>query len=326
MTSFDVPVSRERLTDVRPANDPTDVTHRALLAAAVAVACLPACSTPSSEAAPAAARAITFFVASDTHFGVPGIEEGNRRLIEELNGLPGVPYPPAIGGHVEKPHGVLITGDLTDYSTEEQWQAFERFYGLTGTEGLLRFPVKEALGNHDFMGDSPVVRHIERRHGAIAYSFDWDELHVACLGMYPSAERIRWLEDDLRRVKRGRPVVLFFHYGIDGPWSQSWESQEEREDLARVLEGHRVAAIFHGHAHRAGSYRWRDYDVFRPGSPKHSSHEVLAVRLRGDELAVASRDFDRSEWTQAMVSIIPPLGAATREAETAPRTVRPPGR
>jgi 3',5'-cyclic AMP phosphodiesterase CpdA len=290
------------------------------LVAAVALASQPAGTTPPSAAAPPrAAREITFFVASDTHFGVPGIEEANRRLIGELNGLPGLEYPPELGGRVAEPRGVLITGDLTDYSTEEQWRAFERFYGLTGRDGLLRFPVKEALGNHDFMGDSPVVKHIVRRHGGIAYSFDWDDLHVACLGMYPSADRLRWLEEDLRTVTPGRPVVLFFHYGIDGPWSQSWESAEEREELARVLSGHRVAAIFHGHAHQAGTYRWREYDVFRPGSPKHSSHEVIAVRIRGDELAVAYRDFDRSAWTKTQVVSIPPLGGRAREAVTAPR-------
>jgi cytolysin (calcineurin-like family phosphatase) len=277
------------------------------LVALIALTCPTAAVAPAAPVAPKAAeKTLTFFVASDTHFGVPGIEETNRRLIDELNGLPGLEYPPEIGGRVETPRGVLITGDLTDYSTEEQWQAFERFYGLDGTDGLLRFPVKEALGNHDFMGDSPVVRHIARRHGGIAYSFDWGRLHVACLGMYPNAERLRWLEADLRAVAPGRPVVLFFHYGIDGPWSQSWESTEEREELARVLQGHRIAAIFHGHAHQAGSYRWREYDVFRPGSPKHSSHEVIAVRIRGDELAVAYRDFDRSAWTQAVVRTIPP--------------------
>jgi cytolysin (calcineurin-like family phosphatase) len=280
--------------------------------AGVVLGHLPACVTPSSEAAaPPAARTITFFVASDTHFGVPGIEERNRRLIEELNALPGSAYPSAIGGRVETPRGVLITGDLTDSSTEEQWRQFERFYGLSGKEGLLRFPVFEALGNHDFMGDSPVVRHIVRRRGGTAYSFDWDDLHVACLGMYPSAERIRWLEEDLRRVERNRPLVLFFHYGIDGPWSHSWESREERDDLARVLEGRRVAAIFHGHAHHAGHYRWREYEVFRPGSPKHSSREVLAIRLRGDELAVAYRDFERSLWTDAQVRAVGRGGPAT---------------
>ena len=291
------------------------MTLRAFVAA-FALPCLSAC-TPSSEAAPATtARTITFFVASDTHFGVPGIEEKNRRLIEELNGLPGLEYPPAIGGRVETPRGVLITGDLTDYSTEEQWDAFEKFYGLTGKEGLLRFPVFETFGNHDFMGDSPVLPQIVRRHGGLTYSFDWDNLHVASLGMYPSAARLQWLEDDLRGVKPGRPIVLFFHYGIDGPWSQSWDSTTERDELERVLQGHRVAAIFHGHAHHAGSYRWRGYDVFRPGSPKHSSHEVMAVRIRGDELAVAYRDFDRSVWTQAFVRAIPPVGGRPMEVET----------
>jgi len=78
-------------------------------------------------------------------------------------------------------------------------------------------------------------------------------------------------------------------------------------------------AIFHGHAHQAGSYRWREYDVFRPGSPKHSSHEVIAVRIRGDEVAVAYRDFDRSAWTKTQVALIPPVGERAREAVTAPR-------
>ena len=58
-------------------------SFRSLLLVAIALAGLPACVTPSSEAA--GIRDITFFVASDTHFGVPGIEEGNRRLIDELN-------------------------------------------------------------------------------------------------------------------------------------------------------------------------------------------------------------------------------------------------
>jgi 3',5'-cyclic AMP phosphodiesterase CpdA len=281
---------------------------------------------PSSAAAPKPReRDITFFVASDTHFGVPGIEERNRRLIDELNGLPGLEYPAPIAGRVGTPRGVLITGDLTDYSTEEQWQAFEQFYGLTGRDGLLKFPVKEALGNHDFMGDSPVVKNIVRRHGGIAYSFDWDDLHVACLGMYPSAARLRWLEDDLRAVPVARPVVVFFHYGIDGPWSQSWESQEEREQLARILSGRRVAAIFHGHAHHAGAYRWRGYDVFRPGSPKHSSREVMAVRIRGDEVAVAYRNFDRSAWTNTFVTSIAPVGGRVLEAgPTEPKPYVPP--
>jgi hypothetical protein len=246
---------------------------------------------------------VTFFVASDTHFGYQGMDEANRRIVAQMNELPGREYPPSIGGRVGEPRGVLVLGDMTDYSTEEQWQAFETVYGLTGKDGLLRFPVFEALGNHDFMGDSPVVKHIERRHGALTYSFDWDRLHVVCLGLYPSAERIRWLEEDLRTVKAGRPIVVFFHYGMEGPYSDSWPSQDERDLFANALEGRR-AAILHGHWHRAGHYQWRGHAVFRPGSPKHSSHAFLVVRLRGDELAVGFWNFDRSEWEQGVVTTV----------------------
>jgi hypothetical protein len=244
---------------------------------------------------------ITFFVASDTHFGYRGMEDANRRIAEQMNALPGREYPAAMGGRVTEPRGVLILGDMTDYSTEGQWQQFETVYGLTGKEGLLRFPVFEAVGNHDSMDASPVPGHIERRHGGLMYSFDWDRLHVVCLGMYPSAARIRWLREDLRTVKADRPLVVFFHYGMEGPYSESWESQEERTLLAQALEGRRVAALLHGHWHMAGHYRWRGHEVFRPGSPKHSSHTFLVVRLRAKEIAVGFWNFDEKDWEQAVV-------------------------
>jgi hypothetical protein len=45
---------------------------------------------------------------------------------------------------------------------------------------------------------------------------------------------------------------------------------------------------------------------------------VLAVRLRGDELAVAYRDFDRSAWTDAQVrsvaaAVAGPAGTAAAD-------------
>jgi predicted phosphodiesterase len=256
-------------------------------------------------ATPATPREVTFFVASDTHFGYRGMEEANRRIVEQMNALPGRDYPAAIGGRVGSPRGVLVLGDMTEYSTEEQWRQFEELYGHTGTEGLLRYPVFEALGNHDFMDGSPVVRHIERRHGSLTYSFDWDDLHVVCLGMYPSAARIRWLREDLRKVKKDRPLVVFFHYGMEGPYSDSWESPEERDALAQALKGRRAAVLLHGHWHMAGHYRWRGHEVFRPGSPKHSSHTFLVVRLRAKEIAVGFWNFDTQDWAQTVVRPLP---------------------
>jgi hypothetical protein len=37
---------------------------------------------------------VTFFVASDSHFGALGMAEQNRILVAQMNELPGTAYPP----------------------------------------------------------------------------------------------------------------------------------------------------------------------------------------------------------------------------------------
>ena len=66
------------------------------------------------RAVPADLPTVTFFVASDSHFGALGMSELNRSLVEQMNALPGTDYPPELGGRVDTPRGVLFTGDTTD--------------------------------------------------------------------------------------------------------------------------------------------------------------------------------------------------------------------
>jgi cytolysin (calcineurin-like family phosphatase) len=261
-----------------------------------------------SLAAPLAARtrelpALTFFVAGDSHFGAQGMEELNRSLVEQMNALPGTAYPEAIGGQVDVPRGLLFMGDMTDSSQLEDWRAFERLYGLTGRDGLLRYPVFEAIGNHDIIGDSPIKAEVVRRHGALVYSWDWEDVHFACLDLHPDAANLAWLKRDLKRVGRRRPVVVFFHYSLEGPYSDFWETRD-KDALARALEGFNVLALFHGHYHGAGHYRWRGHDVFLPGSPRHSSHQFLVVRVDQRSLSVSFRDFGAGRWADTFVKTI----------------------
>jgi hypothetical protein len=246
---------------------------------------------------------VTFFVAGDSHFGAPGMDELNRQVVQQMNDLPGTEYPPAIGGPVEVPRGVLFMGDMTDSSLEEQWQGFEALYGLTGRDGQLRYPVFEAIGNHDFIGDSPVRDHVVKRHGALVYSWDWEDLHFVCLDMHPDQKNLAWLASDLRRVERKRPLIVFFHYAILGPYSDSW-AEEQKQALAGALEGRNLLAIFHGHYHRAGHYLWEGHDVFLAGSPRHSSHAFLAVRVGPKELSVGFWDFDKRSWLETFTKAI----------------------
>ena len=257
-------------------------------------------AAPSLRSAPRESPTITFFVASDSHFGARGMVETNRALVLQMNELPGTHYPPEIGGRVEEPRGVLFTGDTTDNGLLEEFALFEKMYGRTGKDGLLRFPVFESIGNHDVNSTSPIKERARERHGGINYSWDWEDVHFACLDMYPDAATRAWLASDLRRVGPRQPIVLFFHYSLAGPYSDFWEP-EDKDAFAKAIEGRNVAAIFHGHEHRTGPYVWRGHPVFRPGAPRHSSHAFLAVRIEGERMAVAARDFDTAKWLWASV-------------------------
>jgi len=226
--------------------------------------------------------------------------EANRALVEQMNALPGTEYPPEIGGRVGTPRGVLFTGDTTDNGLLEEFAEFEAVYGRTGTEGLLRFPVFESIGNHDVTSDSPIKERAKERHGGINYSWDWADLHFVCLDMYPDTATRDWLARDLRRLDARRPLILFFHYSLEGRYSDFWPA-EDKQAFAEALADRNVLAIFHGHEHRVGHYEWRGYPTFRPGAPRHSSHSFLAVRVDARRMSVAAWDFDNRTWLASWV-------------------------
>jgi calcineurin-like phosphoesterase family protein len=266
---------------------------RALLALLpLALAAAPQQSAPG--------RSFTFFVASDSHFGARGMSELNRTLVQQMNELPGTEYPPLLGGTVETPRGVLFTGDTTDNGTLEEFAEFEKVYGLTGKEGLLRYPVFETIGNHDVNADSPIKARATERHGAINYSFDWEGVRFLCLDMYPDAATLRWLRGELGKRGKSRPLVLFFHYSLEGNYSDFWE-HSEKDAFAQAIDGYNVLAIFHGHEHWMGHYVWRGKPVFRPGAPRHAHHFFLAVRVGARELGVAAWDYDSRRWADAWI-------------------------
>ena len=248
----------------------------------------------------ASPKDFTFFVSSDSHFGAERMEEVNAVLIDQMNRLPGTEYPPEIGGRVEIPRGVLVNGDLTDNGHLDEFALFEKSYGLTGRDGALRYPVLEAIGNHDVNGSSPIKERARIRHGGINYSWDWEGVHFACLDMYPDAVTRAWLEADLRTLRPGQPVIVFFHYSLEGRLSHGW-SGEEKDAFAAAIAGYNVLAIFHGHTHRDGFYQWRGHPVFRPGAPRHSRRTFLVVRVEAERLAVAARDFDAEHWLWSRV-------------------------
>lgn len=251
---------------------------------------------------------VTFLVTADTHAGfldpIPtpdhpegiGLEQMHARVIASMNGLPGTPWPAPLGGVVDRPRGVLVAGDLTEWGTAPQWERFVTMYGLDGTDGWVRYPVYEGIGNHDRWGGTYVQEQVARRHGAARYAWDWGDVHLVCLGEAPDDDDLAWLAGDLAAVGPEVGVVVFFHFplashGARDNWFGAGDSHHDA--LARVLEGYRVLGIFGGHAHVSGFYRWRGLDGYLEGSVKHAWHSFSVVRVSDARFTVASYNYDR---------------------------------
>jgi hypothetical protein len=99
------------------------------LAAPTAAAPDPAATDPRSATAPAATsrrspKELTFIVTADTHIGALGMEQANRKIVDQMNRLPGTPWPAPFGGRVGKPRGVIVAGDLTNSGSAREWKLF----------------------------------------------------------------------------------------------------------------------------------------------------------------------------------------------------------
>lgn len=282
-----------------------------LLAAVVPLACGPGQITVVQQPR-LGGTDVTFFVAADTHLGAHNIEALNRIQIAAMNALPGRAYPLQLGGKVARPKGVLMAGDLTDNGRMSEWRTFVKLYGLTGRDALLKYPLYECTGNHDRIAllIRPVLDGVRKRHGRLEYSWDWQDVHIVCLDNYPDAATCRWLKRDLAAVGTLRPVVIYFHYPLKGPFSgPEWWRQSQKQAFGAAIDGYNVIGIFHGHYHGSLHYRWEGYDVYNVGSPRHSCHSFAVVRVTDSTMTVASWNWDYNRWAWTHSK---PINAATR--------------
>ena len=178
-------------------------------AAALAGACL----APGARAA--TGPLTSFFVLGDTHFladkNEPEKMTANSaaytsRLVDTLNKLPGTEFSgEAGGGTVPTPNGVLHVGDVIDTGDKTgpvplamqrtEWAAYVAQFGLTGTEGRLRYPVIEIAGNHDApQGTGHAIEQMAARQrvrknlkaiskNGVHSSWEWGGVHFVTLGL-----------------------------------------------------------------------------------------------------------------------------------------------
>jgi len=236
---------------------------------------------------------------------------------------------------------LVVTGDMANREEKgiqcaaSSWQQFEADYtvGLT-TKGSNRQRTALWLtaGNHDVSNALGYCRHTEPARDASAmagiyntmlhpalertkadynyatdkihYSKDIGGLHLLFVNLWPDSTERRWIEEDLKTVKPGTPVLLFTHSmpDVEGRFfinpngehtindSDKFENllteqfkdgfradqpaAIEQRSLAAFLKQHpAIVAWFHGHSNYNEFYDWHGPDndltlhCFRVDSP-----------------------------------------------------------
>ena len=135
---------------------------------------LPSCQPNKTACAPntgPGSNDVTFFVATDLHFGKDTLSSDSRaKHVALMNsfGTSGTPWPntytsrgtsSAFGAYAGRnnplsvPRGVVTTGDITHYGQPQELGSFRAFYEMgNGYPGSIQFPVYVGLGNHDVDG------------------------------------------------------------------------------------------------------------------------------------------------------------------------------
>lgn len=241
----------------------------------------------------------TFYAWGDPHFDYWNDLRQRDDLIDDMNRLPGTPYPASLGGAVAVPDFVLALGDITDRSLPSTWSNTN---GDTNDDFIecisrLRYPpVWTIRGNHD--NERPdIVDALMRRHGELYFSFDHRGVHFVGLDIvsHVSAgepEQLEWLRADLARISPGTPVIVFTHYGPEA-------DQPGWSDLAAALAGHYVIAFIHGHEHHVHTGSWAGIDVYSVGHNRYDDPNNAAfavVRVTNTRLSIASYHWAQDRW------------------------------
>ncbi len=256
--------------------------------------------------APLAALAdVTFVHWSDVHVNTSDPLPFRRRIVDDMNTMPGKHWPAAIGGGTVGPIDfVLATGDITDSGAPGEWD------GYLALRRRIHFPSYETMGNHDFRQGRTVENGISRFHGNSYYSFNKGGVHIVILNEYTAHDRLPdfndaqldWLARDLAKIQKGvTPVVLAMHSPPIRTGNHFSTIGSSINRFVRILDGHK-AVILHGHRHQAEIHRldgkwWvlGSGQSVNPDLPDRTEYNVIRVADDG-RVTCVTYNWKRQAW------------------------------
>lgn len=161
----------------------------------------------------------------------------------------------------QRPHAMVITGDLTDFGRAEEYAHLRQLLAPLG-----ELPIYLLAGNHDerqgLRQAFPEHHYLPQDGGFVQYAVDIAGLRLIALDtVVPGdsagalcAQRLDWLEDQLVAA-RGRPVVIAMHHPpfqtLIGHMDKIGLREGAQELEALVRRHPHVERVVCGHLHRS---------------------------------------------------------------------------
>jgi hypothetical protein len=199
------------------------------------------------------ANEFSFVQLSDTHWGFDGARvnpdaQGTlKKAVAAVNGLE------------VRPDFVVFTGDLT-HTTDDLKLRRERMKQFREIAGGLKVKTIHFLpGEHDASLDRGEA--YQEHFGDLHYAFDHKGVHFIALDNVSDPEAVigdsqtKWLQADLKGLKRDAPIVVLTHRPLFDLYPQwDWTTG----DAVAVIESlmpYQNVTVFYGHIHQQHHYK-----------------------------------------------------------------------
>ena len=278
----------------------------------------------------ASAFEVTFVQVSDTHYvETQSSNSAASNMLLRINNIAGKNYPDG-SGVVGTPMGVIHSGDIINAAgtRTNQWLNFVAHFGLTGQEGILKFPTYEGYGNHDqdswLTQVSGLIQTRNKTRPYVVnkgtstphYSWNWGPVHfvhlnIRCGGSarYNALSSYTFLTNDLAQFvgNTGRPVILIHHLPFSAGETE-WPAADQTA-YYNAIKDYNVIAILYGHTHAYGVGRWNG---IRTVNCEELTTSYLVFRVTDTSFSVYRRLSGSWSGSQTDAITVPPAPRITR--------------
>lgn len=189
-----------------------------------------------------------FVQLSDTHWGFDGpkVNPDARGTLKKAIA--------AVNSLEKQPDFVVFTGDLT-HTTDDPKVRRERMAEFREIVGQLKVKtVRFMAGEHDASLDRGEA--YQELFGDLHYTFDHKGVHFIVLDNVSDPEavigeaQLKWLQADLRQLKRDTPVVALTHRPLFDLYPQWDWATRDAAAVINALTPYKSVTVFYGHIHQ----------------------------------------------------------------------------